>query len=234
MKIKFSAWCLGAALALIGPTITPALADEWNKETRVEISEPLEIPGKVLTPGTYVFKLADNDGDRNIVEIFSEDAKGKQTLVTTVLAISAYRMNTPDKTILQLEERSSGSPQAIQKWFYPGDNTGWEFVYPKSERLIVAANQAPAETPAPTPAVTPTLPQPPVETAVAEPPVEEEVVIAQNEPLIEPDTNPATESSADRVLPETAGHSMTSLMAGVALLGLGLVTVFVGLRRTEA
>src|SRR6266478_5435902 len=131
----------------MGSAITPAMADEWNKETRLEISGPLEIPGKVLAPGTYIFKLADSQSDRNIVEIFSEDANGRQKLVTTVLAFSAYSVKTPDKPIIGLDERPSGSPQAIHNWFYPGDNAGWEFIYPKSDRLGVSAsgNQDPSD-----------------------------------------------------------------------------------------
>jgi len=39
-------------------------------------------------------------------------------------------METPDRAILQLEEQPSGQPEALKAWFYPGDNTGIEFVYP--------------------------------------------------------------------------------------------------------
>jgi hypothetical protein len=228
-----------AALALLGSTITPAMADEWNKETRLEVTQPLEIPGKVLTPGTYIFKLADSDADRKIVEVFSEDANGKQTFVTTILAISAYSVDTPDKPIIRLQERSSGQPEAIHTWFYPGNNTGWEFVYPKSERLEASSNQAPTEQLAPTVAVTPTLWEPPVEILAAEPlteaQVEESLVIAQEEtPVLVPGTADDSQIYADRTLPETAGYSATELMAGVAMLGLGLMIVFVRLRRTEA
>jgi hypothetical protein len=86
-----------------------ARADEWNKETRIQISEPLEIPGQTLKAGKYVFKLADDAADRNIVEVFSEDANGNQNLVTTILAIPAYRENTPEKPIFDLEERRAGN-----------------------------------------------------------------------------------------------------------------------------
>src|SRR5260370_26956884 len=82
IKIKFGAWFLSAAAVLIGSTMTPAMADEWNKETRLEINEPLEIPGRVLSPGTYIFKLLDSNSDRNVVEVFSEDSSGKQKFVT--------------------------------------------------------------------------------------------------------------------------------------------------------
>src|SRR6266852_4703458 len=105
MKIKFYTLFLSASLALMGAMVTPMMADEWNKETKLEFSGPVEVPGKVLTAGKYVFKLADSQGDRSIVEIFSEDANGAQKLVTTILATPDYRETTPDKPIIQFEER---------------------------------------------------------------------------------------------------------------------------------
>ena len=87
-----------------------------------------------------------------------EDANGDQKFVTTTMAIPDYREETPEKTIIQFEERPSGSPEAIHSWFYPGDNTGWQFVYPKGERSQMSSNTTPADAaPAPAPpAATPT------------------------------------------------------------------------------
>jgi len=43
-----------------------------------------------------------------------------------------YMVQTPDKPMIHLEERQSGMPEAMMKTgIYPGDNTGWAFVYPK-------------------------------------------------------------------------------------------------------
>src|SRR6266576_7328673 len=134
MKLRFNAMWLSASLALMGAMIAPAFADEWNKETDLEFSGPVEVPGKVLPAGKYIFKLADSQSDRNIVLIYSEDENGIQKLVTTIQAIPDYRTETPDKPIVQFEERPAGSPEAVHAWFYPGENTGWEFIYPKGER----------------------------------------------------------------------------------------------------
>ena len=142
MRYKFSAFFLSSALVLVS-IVLPARADQWNKETRIASNEPLEVPGAVLSPGTYIFKLADSESNRNIVQIYSEDARGRQKLVSTILAISAYTLETPDKPIVNSEERPSGGPEAIHSWFYPGDNTGWQFVYPKSERMEVASIEGP-------------------------------------------------------------------------------------------
>jgi hypothetical protein len=236
MKINLRAWCLGAALALMGSTVIPARADEWNKETRLEINQPLEIPGKILVPGTYIFKLADSQTDRNIVQVWSVDADGRQKFVTTVLTISDYDIKTPDKTIIRLEERPSGSPQAVHSWFYPGDNTGWQFVYPKSESFQLAADRAFAEPPAPV-AAAPVLPDPPVETVVEEPPAEPtlaEPAVVEEEVVLIPGETSDPDDDLDSTLPETAGHSIAELAAGIATLGLGLLIVIAGRRRAEA
>jgi hypothetical protein len=92
----------------------------------------VQIPGKTLEAGKYVFQLVDSDSNRNIVQIFSENSDGNENLVATLLAIPDYIEQTPDKPTVHFEERSSGSPEAIASWFYPGENTGWEFVYQKN------------------------------------------------------------------------------------------------------
>jgi hypothetical protein len=131
MNIKLNALCLGGFLALTSFLAQPAKADEWNKRTEFQFNAPVEIPGKVLEPGKYVFRIIGGETNRNVVQVFSEDSNGKDTLVDTVMANPDYMLQTPDKPMIHLEERRSGMPEAIESWYYPGDNTGWEFVYPK-------------------------------------------------------------------------------------------------------
>jgi hypothetical protein len=119
--------CLIALCALAAPTAM--MADQWDKATKLTFSEPIEVPGQVLSAGTYWFTLADSESDRNIVQIWNAD---RTRLVATVLAIPDYRMQPAGRTIIHFEERPSGSPEAIHSWFYPGDNFGQEFVYPKT------------------------------------------------------------------------------------------------------
>jgi hypothetical protein len=118
-------------LMLLGGTyfVPKVRADESNKKTIVTVNEPIQVPGKVLPAGTYVFKLLDSN-NRTLVAIYDAD---EMHLITTVQGISDVRTETPDKAILQLEERPSGQPQALKAWFYPGDNTGVEFVYPTQQ-----------------------------------------------------------------------------------------------------
>ena len=110
----------------------------WDKKTMVTFDLPVEIPGinaQVLPAGTYVFRLADSLGNRNIVQIYNKD---ETHLYANILAISNYRLRPTDKTVMTFSERKAGEPQAIRAWFYPGDNSGQEFVYPKKRAVELA------------------------------------------------------------------------------------------------
>jgi len=121
---------------LAGAALMPsARADEWNKKTILTINEPIQVPNKVLQPGTYVMKLLDSPSNRHIVQIFDKD---EQHLQTTVLAIPNYRLEPTGKTQFQFWETPPGQPKALRAWFYPGDNFGQEFAYPKSEAMQIA------------------------------------------------------------------------------------------------
>ncbi len=238
MNNKWNAAFLGGLVVLSFFVTKPVMADQWNKRTEFQFSAPVEIPGRVLIPGKYVFELADNPADRNIVQVFSEDSSGNESLVATVLAVPDYTSNTPEQATLHFEERHSESPEAIQSWFYPGDNTGWEFVYPQRQSSEASANTMP--TPAPvTTAAAPILPPPPQvqgeEPASEVAAVEEEVTVAQNDAPVPPPLDTDTgSSSAARALPETAGYSGLQLMTGLFMLGGGMATVFASRRKSLA
>ncbi|MBV6429999.1 MAG: hypothetical protein IANPNBLG_00102 [Bryobacteraceae bacterium] len=123
-------------LTFLGLALTPsAKADEWNEKTIVTFNQPVEIPGRVLPAGTYVFKLLDSQSDRNVVQIFNKD---ENHVYATILAIPDYRMEPKGKTVITFEERRAGAPEAIRAWFYPGRNYGEEFVYPKLKAVELA------------------------------------------------------------------------------------------------
>src|SRR5580692_4946700 len=126
---------------LIAGITQVAKADEWDQKTVFTFSAPVEIPGQVLLPGTYVFKLADSSSDRNIVQVFNKD---ENHLYGTFLAIPDYRLKPADKPIITFAERPIGTPEAVRAWFYPGQNYGHDFVYPKPKAVTLAkANQTP-------------------------------------------------------------------------------------------
>ena len=114
-------------LMLLGIFFVPkGRADIADKKTIVTVDQSIQVPGKVLPAGTYVFKLL-NSNDPTLVSIFNAD---ETHLITTVKGISDSRIQVSDKPFFQFEERPSGQPEALKAWFYPGDDSGVEFVYP--------------------------------------------------------------------------------------------------------
>lgn len=138
---------LSAGLLGLGMIAVPqAKADQWDQKTVFTFSGPVEIPGQVLSAGTYVFKLADSMSDRNIVEVYNKD---ENHLYGIFLAIPDYRLKPAGKPIITFEERAAGAPEAVKAWFYPGENYGHDFVYPKVKAMALAkaANQPVASMP---------------------------------------------------------------------------------------
>jgi len=96
----------GAVLAvctvLFCATLAPgARADQWDKKTIVTFGDAVEIPGQVLSAGTYVFKLADTLADRHIVQIWNAD---ETQIFQTIRTIPNTRFEPPDKTIFEFDE----------------------------------------------------------------------------------------------------------------------------------
>lgn len=102
-----------------------AAADEWDKRTMLTFSQAVEIPGKVLPAGTYVFQLADLPASRHVVQVFDQGGR----ILATVLTIPTARQTAADDTRIAFEEQRAGAPFPIKKWFYPGDLGGEEFIY---------------------------------------------------------------------------------------------------------
>ncbi len=124
-----TAWktlALGFGLVLASaPFLSNAKADEWNKETKITFGNPVEVPGRVLLPGTYVFKLDESSTDRQLVEIYNDNDR----LVTTIPGIPDYRDDATSKTVITFSEGRQNAPEEVHEWFYPGENDGVEFIY---------------------------------------------------------------------------------------------------------
>ncbi len=121
-------------IVLLGATFAPgARADQWNKKTIVTFNDAVEIPGQVLPAGTYVFRLADSISNRHIVQIWNAD---EDQVLATIMTIPNTRFETPDDSLFQFDERPGDSPQALKVWFYPGNNTGEEFIYSRYSYAI--------------------------------------------------------------------------------------------------
>jgi hypothetical protein len=114
-------------------------ADQWDKKTIITIDEAMQLPNAMLQPGTYVLRLHDSPSNRHVVQIFDKDEKH---LVTTILAIPNMRLRPTGKSVFAFWEVPAGKPKALRAWFYPGDNFGQEFAYPKEEAVQITATNS--------------------------------------------------------------------------------------------
>jgi len=229
LSIIQTAACAGLLFAAIAPRAVRA--DEWDKKTYITFSDTVQMPGATLPAGKYVFKLVESNANRYVVQVFNER---ENHVFTTVIAIPNYRLKTPDKTIITFYESPQGQPQPVRAWFYPGDNFGREFVYPKSEASLIAkgtketirteevvtvAESAPITT-----QETATVAPEPVQVAAAEPvpaPIAAELPPPAPEPVVatEPtatvEEQPATDDTPTS-LPSTGSELPTVVLVGLA------------------
>jgi len=232
-------FAFGSCLALMLVGLSPnAHGDAWNKKTILTVNEQIQVPNKMLEPGKYVFKLADSQSDRHIVQIFNED---ESHIITTILAIPNYRLKPRGKSEFDFWETPAGMPRALRAWFYPGDNFGQEFAYKPSMSVQIAAfNKKSVVT-------TYARSDQDLKTAkVEQSNVEETTEVARNvEPISEPTAAPVVaepapevveesqvtervQADAPEALPQTA--SDYPLIALVGLLSLSAFTVMTVVR----
>lgn len=220
INIRLTTAVFAAAIGMVAMA-PKAGADVWDKMTYITTSGPLEVPGVVLPPGRYVFKLVDSQSDRHIVTI-QNDRQNKT--FATILAVPDYRTVPTGKTVFTYWETPAGQPKAVREWFYPGDNFGQEFVYHKKFTQVSQVNTQEQ------------TPPPPVAQAEEQP--KEEAVIAQNTPPLPPEPAPqaepapapapepapqaALETPTPQVIPQTASNLPLLALFGFGCIGLAL------------
>jgi hypothetical protein len=211
-KLQMIVLCLIAIAALFASS--NANADTWNKATKISFPEPVEVSGIVLQSGTYWFQLMDSPANRHIVQIWNAD---RSRLITTTLALPNYRLRPTGDTVIKFAERPSGTPEAVKAWFYPGDNFGQEFVYPKARATEIAQNVNEPVLAVPDEAPAPVLEQTPVK---AVEPSGEEVEIAEVIDTV----------AVPQALPSTGSPLPLLGLLGLLAVGAGLGLRFIPTR----
>jgi len=127
--------CMTTAMMAL-PLAASAQTGSRNQDTYFTFSQPVELPNATLPAGTYLFQLVDSPSNRHIVRIMTKD---RQKVYTTLMAIPAYSTNRPpDKPEVRFMESPASQANAIKIWFYPGNATGHEFIYPRNQALKLA------------------------------------------------------------------------------------------------
>jgi hypothetical protein len=121
--------------------VRPATAQTQPLDNRTEFTfnAPVELPGVTLPPGTYVFRFVDASNQKKVMQVMT---KADQKNYGMFMTINAIRPKASDDAELRFLETPAGKPAAVKTWWYPGDTTGREFIYPKSQarRLAAATN----------------------------------------------------------------------------------------------
>lgn len=204
-----------SALSLLAAMSAPSIrADEYNKKTVMTFNQPVEIPGQILPAGTYTFKLLDSRSDRHIVQVFNADGT---KLIATILTINDYRLQPTGRTVVKFAEQPGDQPDALKAWFYPGDNFGQEFVYPKQRaiELAVALKEPVAALPMDTTDLNTVA-------IVAVTPEQTEVPVTEAIQTTAPVAQDPAPTVATAALPKTASSVPLIALLGLASLGAAL------------
>ncbi len=233
-KLVIAAFCFILIASVMAPV---SKAQNGDRKTVVTFSEPIEIPGNIiLPPGTYFFKLLNQDSGRWVVQIFDEH---QTKTFATLITIEDFRYHPTNQVVMNFTERAEGAPPAIKEWFFPGEKQGRAFVYGKQRAIELAkvthepVLATPVEITVDTPVVA--LVAAPV---VAITPAGEEVAVATvvQTPVAEPVATPAAVEApaaiTDLPLPHTA--SATPLIALGGLLAIGAAFTLIAITKRSA
>ena len=127
--IRYLSAFAALAVSLMGSAFVPSLkASEFDKKTTFTISQPVAVEDTILPAGQYVLRLLDTP-TRDVVYIFNGEGT---RLIKMLLPIHAERSEPTDKTDFSFYDSTAGQPAALHTWFYPGEETGFEFLPPQS------------------------------------------------------------------------------------------------------
>jgi LPXTG-motif cell wall-anchored protein len=175
--------CAALGAAFLVATVATVGAQPLDKRTYFTFSGPVTIPGATLPAGKYVFRFVDVH-NQNVMQVLSGDGQRSYALFLT---LRAQRSDTPNDPEVRFMETAQGTPPAIHTWWYPGQRTGWEFVYPKRQaRMLARGARQPVLTTVTEAPVT--VESAPVESelALVSPTGEETKVAAETRPAVAP------------------------------------------------
>jgi hypothetical protein len=122
---------LGVAAVLVAAV---AHAQPADKRTIFTFSRAITLPGVTLPAGKYIFRLADDETSRKVIQIANTDGKAYAMLLT----IPEERRDPAKDAEVSFLETAARTPSAVKAWWYPGERTGYEFIYPRAQARQLA------------------------------------------------------------------------------------------------
>ena len=124
-----------STFAMLTLAAVTAQAQPSDYRTFFTFSGPVTLPGVTLPAGTYLFRLADPDSSRKVINVLSADGKRSLAMLHT---IPNQLLRAPQNPEIRFMEAGAKMPPPIKTWWYPGKAIGYEFIYPRSQALALA------------------------------------------------------------------------------------------------
>ena len=118
----------------------PAAFAQTPEVSTLPVTEPLDVGGTILQPGTYTIRVLPSKTDRNKIQITSVD---RDTIYATVLTVPHYFApgeETPNTTFV-FYPAEQGLPRALRTWFAADPSAsqgGHDIVYQESRAQQLA------------------------------------------------------------------------------------------------
>ena len=127
-----------AVILSVGLFPSPARADSGTQGVQFKVNQPVEIPGRVLDPGTYNIRLLRFGGQ--VAGIWNADGTKFYGAVETT---PMFRMRGLGKVRVDLAKSGYDAPERVKDWFYPGSEYGYRLVYPSTKEMHLAQASTP-------------------------------------------------------------------------------------------
>jgi hypothetical protein len=119
---------VGAMFLVTAATATTgAWVDSASRMTYATFNRPVALPGVELNAGTYIFELANPNGDLSIVRVSSRD-RSKIFLMAFTRIVDRPAGLPADRTVT-LGEAPANKPAPVKAWFPSTSGSGHEFIY---------------------------------------------------------------------------------------------------------
>ncbi len=220
MKNLVRGLALGTFAAFLGVAYTPAATAQINTEKSLfTLTEPMDVGGTVLEPGTYRIKVVELSSNRNVVQVTNE--MGSKVFATVLATPHVIKTDEaiPESRFIYYSA-IAGQPKALRTWFAHDTPYGQDIIYPKRRALelaavakepVIAIPDEVKETEYKTVPLVVVTPEQEVK------PYEAPAVAVQKAPGPAPVA--VAEASPEKQLPKTASH--VPLFAALGLLSLG-------------
>ncbi len=222
---KFEVWSavsLVTALVVAGAP-APVATAQSVEASLMTVTEPLDVGGTILQPGSYRIKVVPLQTNRNMLQVRSVD---RTEVFTTVLSINHPRLEGKAETEYVYYPAVPGFPKALRTW-YPAEvgSGGHDIVYPGDRAAELAAR---VKEPVPAYTIAGPVTEEKLKTVEIAPVKWEEKKVVATVPAPAPPPVLVAEKK-EKKLPRTA--SSFPLLAGLGFLALGAASLLLIGRR---